>query len=115
MAIISNFYFFIKLKKYEKIKNETENQYKKLLNQKKSSEVVLGQISEKLVPFLKEFKYDAQKANFLGNPIDYIIFEEEEIIFMEIKSGNSALSQKQRKIKKLVNDKKIRWEEIKIK
>jgi len=94
---------------------EKKADYSKLLSQKKSSETILGQVTEKLVPFLDVFKYDPQKASFLGNPIDYVVFEDEEIIFIEVKSGGSRLSEKQRKIKNLVENRKIRWEEIKIK
>lgn len=110
--------FAILARKYDKISkahSQKQEEYKKLLSQKKSSEVVLGQISEKLVPFLDMFPYDPQKASFLGNPIDYVVFDDDEVVFVEIKSGNSRLSPKQRKIKKLINDGKVRWEEIKIK
>ena len=40
--------------------------YDRLLSQKKSSEVRLGQISENLAPFLKEFKYNPKKCHFLA-------------------------------------------------
>ena len=77
--------------------------------------IVLGQVTEQLVPFLEQFKHDPKKATFLGQPIDYVIFEEDEIVFVEVKSGNSRLTSKQRHIKKLVKNGKVRWEEIKIK
>jgi predicted Holliday junction resolvase-like endonuclease len=47
--------------------------------------------------------------------IDYIIFEEDKIIFLEIKSGNSQLSFKQRNIKKLIKEGKVEWDEMRIK
>jgi predicted Holliday junction resolvase-like endonuclease len=100
--------------RYYKLLQKKEQEYRKLLSQKKSSEVVLGQISEKLAPFLSIFPYDPQKATFLGNPIDYVVFDEDAVIFIEIKSGNSQLTQKQRKIKKLIKEQKVRWEEIRI-
>ena len=48
-------------------------------------------------------------ANKLGlaTPIDFIIFEEEEIIFMEVKTGNSQLNANQRRVKKQVEEKKF--------
>lgn len=103
---------------YNQVKKSCEKKdkdYSKLLHQKKSSEIILGQVSEKLVPFLDVFTHDPQKASFLGNPIDYIVFDDDEVVFVEVKSGNSRLTAKQRKIKKQVQDKKVRWEEIKIK
>ena len=86
----------------------------KILSQKKSSEVRLGQISEHLAPFLLNFKHDPKKAHFLGMPIDYIVFEEDNIIFLEVKSGGAQLSKTQQHIKKLVEDKKIAWEVMRI-
>ena len=48
-------------------------EYSRLLSQKKSSEVRLGQISEQPVPFLKCFKYDPKNAHFIGMFVmDYI-------------------------------------------
>ena len=102
---------------YIKMINNTEKsieKYSKLLSQKKSSEIVLGQVTEQLVPFLRHFKHDPHKAVFLGQPIDYVVFEDKKITFIEVKSGNSKLSVKQRKIKKLVEDKKIEWETIRV-
>lgn len=88
---------------------------KKVLSQKKSSEVITGQIAEKLAPFLSDFKYNPQNATFLGQPIDYLVFEENEIIFVEIKSGNASLSKKQRNIRDLIKNNKVSWKEIRIK
>lgn len=86
----------------------------KLLSQKKSSEVRLGQISEQLVPFLDKFKYDPKNAHFIGMPIDYVVFNNDEILFIEVKSGGSTLSKKQSEIKKLINGGKVRFETIRI-
>ena len=94
---------------------DLESNYDKLLSQKKSSEVRLGQISENLAPFLKEFKYDPKKCHFLGNPIDYVIFEEDKIVFLEIKSGESALSSTQRNIRDLIKDGKVYFDQMRIK
>ena len=88
--------------------------FKKLIYQKKSSEVRTGQIAEHFAPLLKDFKYDRKQARFLATPIDFIIFEEEEIIFMEVKTGKSRLNANQRRVKKQVEDKKIRWETLRI-
>jgi len=89
-------------------------EYEKLLSQKKSSEVRLGQISENLAPFLKNFKYDPKRCHFLGNPIDYIIFEDDKIVFLEIKSGESKLSQSQKNIKELIIKGKVEFAQMRI-
>lgn len=91
-----------------------EEQYNKLFSQKKSSEVRLGQISEQMAPFLANFPYDPKKAHFIGQPIDYIIFEDDKIVILEVKSGQSGLSSRQKLIKEQVQKKKIEWEEYRI-
>jgi predicted Holliday junction resolvase-like endonuclease len=87
---------------------------KKVLSQKKSGEVRLGHIAEKLAPFLEGFTYDPANASFLGQPIDYVVFEDEEVVFVEIKSGNAKLSPKQKHIKELIENKCVSWKEIRI-
>lgn len=106
-------YYFINRELNKTIKQK-EEEFKKLLGQKKSSEVRLGQISENLAPFLDDFKYNPKRAHFLGQPIDYIIFEDDEIIFLEIKSGMAQLNPVQKSIKALIKNKKVRWDEMRI-
>lgn len=48
----------------------------------------------------------------MGMPIDGICFDEDSIKFIEIKTGNSKLSQKQEKIKKMVENKKVEFKEV---
>lgn len=96
-----------------KNKNLTQ-QYTKLLSQKKSSEVRLGQISEQIAPFLHNFPYDPQNTKFLGQPIDLISFEPDKVVFVEVKTGKSKLSQKQKHIKNLIKTGQVYWEEFRI-
>ena len=96
-------------------KNKTLTQdYIKLLSQKKSSEVRLGQISEQIAPFLKGFSYDPKNCKFLGQPIDLISFEPDKIVFIEVKTGHSQLSTKQKLIKDLIENKQVFWDEFRI-
>jgi predicted Holliday junction resolvase-like endonuclease len=88
--------------------------YKEILSRKISSEVRLGQIAEHLVPFLENFKHDPKRAHFLGMPIDYIVFDDDKITFVEVKTGYSHLSPKQQAIKKLIEDKQVYWEELRL-
>lgn len=94
---------------------EVSEQKKKVTSQKKSSEVRLGHIAETLAPFLDQFEFDPEACTFMGRPIDYISFGDDEITFIEIKSGNSQLSAKQRHIRDLVNNKLVAWKEVRIK
>jgi predicted Holliday junction resolvase-like endonuclease len=105
-----------KLEEKKEIIEILQSDYNKLLSQKKSSEVKLGQISEHLVPFLDSFPYDPKDAKFLGEPIDYLIYDldNDKIVFLEIKTGGSQLSSKQRKIRDLIKEGKIFWEIIRL-
>lgn len=96
------------------LQQETENR-KKVVSQKKSSEVRLGNVAETLAPFLDQFDFDPENCIFLGRPIDYISFADEEITFIEVKMGKSQLNAKQRHIRNLIQDKHVAWKEIRIK
>ena len=85
---------------------------KQVEGSKKSTEVRTGLLVEHWVPLREDFPYDRKKAHFLGNPIDYILFEESEIVFLEIKTGGSRLSKTQREIKQLLEEGKVRFEEM---
>ena len=98
----------------QKLEEDTENR-KKVLSQKKSSEVRLGSIAETLAPFLDQFEFNPEECTFLGKPIDYISFGDEEITFIEVKSGKSQLNAKQRHIRDQVKSKLVNWKEIRIK
>ena len=115
ILVFGSFYIlYSQLIDARKFAKEKVIEYTRLLSQKKSSEVRLGQISEQLVPFLDKFKYDPKNAHFIGMPIDYIVFNNDEVVFIEVKSGASTLSKKQSEIKKLITDGKVRFETIRI-
>mgnify|MGYP003120433997 CR=1 FL=1 len=98
----------------EKTLQEEIESRKKLLTQKKSSEVRLGHIAETLAPFLDQFNFDPENCIFLGQPIDYVSFDDSVITFIEVKSGKSQLSSKQRHIRDLIKSKQVAWKEIRI-
>ena len=84
-----------------------------------SRAVLGGKFTEQMAPYLPEFKYDPTEARFIGSPIDLIVFpglsrgEPEEIVIMEIKSGQKAqLTPQQRKIRQLIEEGMVRWELI---
>lgn len=90
---------------------------------KRSTSILMGQLTEHLVPFSEHFKgFNFKDAMFMGNPIDLIVFdgveEKKDIItihFIEIKTGTSALSKKQIQIRDAVKDKRIEWHLITLK
>ena len=86
-----------------------EAQYDKLLSQKKSSEVRTGKITEQIAPFLSDYPRDPRTARFLGDPIDFVHFDEDKVTFVEVKSGKSQLSKKQRGIRDMIKDGKVEF------
>jgi len=94
---------------YEGKLTESEKNFNTMLSQKKSSEVRVGKIGENMAPFLKDWPYDPNKFRFLGNPVDGIQFTDDEIIFVEIKTGKSKLSKNQKAIKEIVKSGNIRF------
>ena len=87
---------------------------KKITSQKKSSEVRLGNIAETLAPFLDQFDFDPENCVFLGKPIDYISFADDEITLIEVKSGKSQLNSRQRHIRDQVKSNLVAWKEVRI-
>ena len=73
-----------------------------------------GMMAEQLLPFSKDFPGDPQKFKFLGAPIDGILFEEDKIVIVEFKTGRSQLSSTQRRIRELVKNGRVYFEEIRM-
>lgn len=91
-----------------------EQRISDLLFDKSSSAVRFGKMSEQLMPFSGKVPFEPTNFRFIGSPIDGIAFEEDSIVFCEFKSGGAVLSERQKKIKKLVEEKKIKWQELRI-
>ncbi|OYT42318.1 MAG: Holliday junction resolvase [Candidatus Aenigmarchaeota archaeon ex4484_56] len=99
------------LKRMKNIKNEVI---------KKSRSILEGKFKEQLAPLFPEFKYNPTDARFIGSPIDYIIFNGiannklENIIFLEVKTKKSKLTEREARIKKIIENGKIKFEELRI-
>ena len=50
----------------------------------------------------------------MGNPIDYIVWDENGIVFLDVKSGKSQLTKKQRMIRDLIRAGNVEWREIRL-
>jgi predicted Holliday junction resolvase-like endonuclease len=84
-----------------------------------SRAVLGGKFTEQMAPYLPEFRYDPTEARFIGTPVDMVVFpglaqgDPEEVVILEIKSGkNLQLTPQQKKIRQLIEDGMVRWEEI---
>ena len=85
-----------------------------LQSSKQSLSTKYGKMSEQFFPFMKDYPYDEHGFRFIGSPVDGVQFCDDKIVFVEFKASNSALSEKQRKIKELIKNKKVDFEEFRI-
>ena len=88
--------------------------YRRLLKKKRGDEVRRGLTTEQWLPFLEQYPWDPTRFRFLGAPIAGIQFEEHKIVFVEFKSDESRMSNKQRIIRELVELDKVEFREIRI-
>ena len=88
--------------------------YGRLRSQKRGGEVKRGFMTEQWLPLVEPYPWDPQNFRFLGNPIDGVQFEEDQVVLVEFKSGNSRLSQRQVQIKNLVDAGKVTFREVRV-
>lgn len=89
---------------------------------KRSRAVIGGQVTEQLAPLFPDFPARYDEVKFLGKPVDFIAFKglEEssdendkcyvnEVLFIEVKTGNSALSEREKAIKNAIEQGRVRY------
>ena len=79
----------------------------------KSMHIKHGKSFEQLFPFMDNYPYDYRNFRFIGDPIDGLSFEDNKIVFIEFKTGSSNLTEKQKKIRYLIENGKVEWKEVK--
>jgi len=89
---------------------------------KRSKAVRGGQVAEQVAPFLPDFPCNPEDARFIGKPIDFIAFpglaetdSVDEVLLIEVKTGQSALNSREKEIKKAVKAGRVRYVEYRIK
>jgi len=110
-------------------KNEEKAQeIKKQKGRAASAHTTKGQILEKWCPFIEHPEIDpdweAKNWTFMGQPIDYIIFDwrndktinlaDGKVVMLDVKSGKSQLTTKQRRIRDLIQAGKVEWRTIRL-
>jgi len=85
-----------------------------LVSRSQSLSTKYGKMTEQFMPFLKDYPYDEQKFRFIGSPIDGIQFQDDKLVIVEFKTGDSRLTTRQRKIRDLVKKGRVYFEEITI-
>ena len=88
---------------------------------KKSRAVLGGQFGEQLAPYLPAFPCNPGDVQFIGSPVDYVAFpgyatgkEIKEVVFIEVKSGQSSLSARERQIRDAVRAGRVRYLEYRL-
>lgn len=82
----------------------------------RSRSTLSGQVLERLAPHFPEFPYDPTDLRFIGTPVDYIVFdglaegEVQEVVFLEVKSGRSNLTTRERRVRDAVEAGAVRWD-----
>lgn len=91
----------------------------------RSTAIQKGKYTEQLAPFLPGFPFNPRDCRFLGDFCDFIVIDGyqdaklgtgdvRKIVFMEIKTGKSALTKGQKSVKIAIEGKQVEWRTIKI-
>lgn len=85
---------------------------------RRSKAVISGQVVEQLAPLFPDFPCNLRDAKFLGQPIDYVAFVSDqktglidEVLFIEVKTGGSTLSSREKSLKKAIQKGRVRYVE----
>jgi len=86
----------------------------------RSRAVLGGHFSEQLAPYLPDFDYLPTECRFIGKPIDFLVFKGmdekkiDEVVFVEVKSGNAKLTEHEKNLKETIDKKRVKWVEYRI-
>jgi predicted Holliday junction resolvase-like endonuclease len=86
----------------------------------RSKAVIIGKVTEHLVPYMPDFPYNPKDARFIGSPVDLIVFDGadeddiRDVVFIEIKTGNAGLSRRQKQTRDAIECGRVVWKELRI-
>ncbi len=100
LTLVAAFHFYIRLKRE--------------LFRTRSLSSKYGKLTEQFLPLVDSFPWNPNNFRFLGSPIDGVQFEDDRIILVEFKTATSRLSLRQRQIRDLVKDGKVKFEIIRM-
>jgi predicted Holliday junction resolvase-like endonuclease len=92
----------------------------------RSRSTLKGRISEQMAPLLPEFPFAPADARFIGNPIDFVVFDgytkvkDEKgdtisVVLVEVKKGKGKLTRVESLIKKAVEEGRVSWRTVVLK
>jgi predicted Holliday junction resolvase-like endonuclease len=86
----------------------------------RSLAVTAGKVHEQLLPYLPAFPYNPKDVRFLGSPVDLVVFDGlaegrlRRIVFVEVKTGGSTLTARERWIREIVEHREVEWAELRV-
>ena len=86
----------------------------------RSLAVTAGKVHEQLIPYLPMFPYNPKDVRFLGSPIDLVVFdglaegELRRIVFVEVKTGGSGLTIRERSVRDAIDAGDVEWAELRV-
>jgi len=97
--------------------------YTRLLREdavRRSQSVTIGKVYEQLVPHFPDFEFNPKDARFIGSPVDFVVFDGlseghiRSVVFVEVKTGRSDLSERERRVRDAVKARRVEWCELRI-
>ena len=85
-----------------------------LRRQKRGDDVRRGFTTEQWLPLTESYPWDPRNFRFLGAPIDGVQFEDDRVVLVEFKSGRSRLSDRQLRIRELVQNGRVEFREVRV-
>lgn len=85
-----------------------------------SRAVTRGQVFEQFAAYFPDFEFSPKDAQFIGKPVDFVVFdgldegELRRIVFVEIKTGDAALSVRERRIRDAIRRGAVEWRELRL-
>ncbi|MEW5915115.1 MAG: Holliday junction resolvase-like protein [Gemmatimonadota bacterium] len=82
---------------------------------KGSHAAVTGRVLERVAPYLAGFGYNPRDARFIGDPIDFVVFDGlsegnvRKVVFVEVKTGSGDLNGNERRVKGAVVERRVEW------
>lgn len=101
---------------YQELLESIEREREEAVRQSQSA--ISGKVMEQVAPYLPDFPFDPRDMRFIGSPIDYIVFDGlssgnlQRIVLVEVKSGKSKLTQRQRQVRDVLQDGAVSWHEV---
>jgi predicted Holliday junction resolvase-like endonuclease len=86
----------------------------------RSQAITAGKVHEQLVAYLPGFPYNPKDVRFLGSPIDLVVFDGlaegrlRSIVFVEVKTGGSRLTVRERSVREVVQQGEVEWAELRV-